>query len=195
MIVVIDNRDSFVWNLAEYVSIFSKVKVVPNTVSLAELKRLNPDGLIISPGPGAPWKERDVGVSAKVFELQLPTLGVCLGHQIIAHVFGGEVAKVKPVHGKASFVEHDGRGIFRGVANPLRAGRYHSLAVLKPPKGFAVSARLAEDGMIMGIRSKDGSIEGVQFHPESVLTPREEGLRIIKNFVDHVREGLRDQER
>ncbi|MET1123641.1 MAG: aminodeoxychorismate/anthranilate synthase component II [Archaeoglobaceae archaeon] len=195
MIVVIDNRDSFVWNLAEYVSMFSRVKVVPNSVSLSEIKRLNPDGLIISPGPGAPWKERDVGVSARVFELQLPTLGVCLGHQIIAHVFGGKVGRVEPVHGKASLIEHDGEGIFRGVANPLRAGRYHSLAVLKPPRGFAVSARLAGDGMIMGLRSRDGSIEGVQFHPESILTPREEGLKIIGNFVSHVREGLRNQER
>lgn len=186
MIVLIDNRDSFVWNLAEYASIFTRVKVLPNTVSLGEIRKLNPKGIIISPGPGAPWSERDVGISPKVFELDLPILGVCLGHQIIAYVFGGVVDRVKPVHGKSSLVRHDNEGIFRGVRNPLKAGRYHSLAVLKQPKGFKVTAE-TEDGLIMGIRN--GVIEGVQFHPESVLTPREEGLKMIKNFVEmcHVR--------
>ncbi len=185
MIVLIDNRDSFVWNLAEYASIFTKVKVLPNTVSLAEIRRLNPNGIIISPGPGSPDSGRDVGVSSKVvLEFDLPILGVCLGHQIIAHVFGGIVGRVKPMHGKSSVVKHDGEGIFKGVGNPIEVGRYHSLAVLKVPKGFKVTAKALDDNLVMGMRSKDGRIEGVQFHPESILTPREVGLKIVKNFVE-----------
>ncbi len=184
MIVLIDNRDSFVWNLAEYASIFTRVKVLPNTVSLSEIKKLNPDGIILSPGPGSPESKRDVGISPRiVLEMDLPILGVCLGHQIIAHVFGGKVGRVKPLHGKSSLIEHDGEGIFRGVENPLEVGRYHSLAVLEVPKGFKVSAIDLRDNIVMGIRSKDGRIEGVQFHPESVLTKREMGLKIIENFV------------
>lgn len=186
MILLIDNRDSFVWNLAEYASIFDCIKVVPNTISLAEVKKINPDGIIISPGPGSPDKRRDVGNCPEiVLEMDVPILGVCLGHQIIGYVFGGKVGRVKPVHGKASIVRHDGKTIFKDVKNPLRAGRYHSLAVLKVPKGFEVSA-MSEDGIIMGIRHKKRPIEGVQFHPESVLTEFEsgDGLKIVKNFVD-----------
>ncbi|RLI85743.1 MAG: aminodeoxychorismate/anthranilate synthase component II [Archaeoglobales archaeon] len=187
MILLIDNRDSFVWNLAEYASMFAEVKVVPNTLELKEIRKIDPDGIIISPGPGSPESRRDVGVSPEVaLEVEVPILGVCLGHQIIAHVFGGLVGRVKPVHGKSSFVEHDGRGIFRGVKNPIEVGRYHSLAVLRVPRGFKVTAR-SEDGVVMGLRSRDGRIEGVQFHPESVLTPREEGLRMIGNFVEKCR--------
>jgi len=190
MIVLIDNRDSFVWNLAEYASIFTDVKVLPNTVSLNEIKRINPDGIIISPGTGSPESKRDVGVSPKVvLEMDVPILGVCLGHQIIAHVFGGVVGRVKPMHGKSSVIEHDGEGIFRGVKNPIEVGRYHSLAVLKVPKDFKVTAKVIGDNLVMGIRSKDGRIEGVQFHPESVLTPREEGLKMIKNFIVRCHEG------
>ena len=190
MILLVDNRDSFVWNLAEYASIFDKVKVVPNTVSLQEVKKIDPDGIIISPGPGSPDSRRDVGNSPEiVVEAEVPVLGVCLGHQIIGHVFGGRVGRVKPLHGKASTVRHDGKTIFSGVKNPLRAGRYHSLAVLEVPKGFAVSAISQEDNVVMGIRHKSRQIEGVQFHPESVLTEFDsgEGLKIIKNFVDMCR--------
>lgn len=190
MILLVDNRDSFVWNLAEYASIFDKVKVVPNTVSLQEVKKIDPDGIIISPGPGSPDSRRDVGNSPEiVVEAEVPVLGVCLGHQIIGHVFGGRVGRVKPLHGKASTVKHDGKTIFSGVKNPLRAGRYHSLAVLEVPKGFAVSAISQEDNVVMGIRHKSRQIEGVQFHPESVLTEFDsgEGLKIIKNFVDMCR--------
>ncbi len=187
MIVLVDNRDSFVWNLAEYASIFDRVKVVPNTVSLAELKRLDPDGIIISPGPGSPESRRDVGNSPEiVLEMDVPILGVCLGHQIIGHVFGGRVGRVKPLHGKASPVVHDEKTIFEGVKNPLMAGRYHSLAVLEVPKGFEVTAISITDGVVMGIRHKSRTIEGIQFHPESVLTEYEsgEGLKIIRNFVE-----------
>ena len=187
MILLVDNRDSFVWNLAEYASIFDEVKVVPNTISLAEVKKIDPDGIIISPGPGSPESKRDVGNSPEiVLEMDVPILGVCLGHQIIGHVFGGKVGRVKPLLGKSSLVKHDGKTIFSGVKNPLEAGRYHSLAVLEVPKGFEISAVSISDGVIMGIRHKNKPIEGVQFHPESVLTEYHsgEGLKIVKNFVD-----------
>ncbi|GAB6134756.1 aminodeoxychorismate/anthranilate synthase component II [Thermococcus prieurii] len=190
MIVLVDNRDSFVWNLAEYASLFDDVKVVPNTLTPAEVKRLDPDGIIISPGPGSPSDRREVGNSPEiVLEAEVPVLGVCLGHQIIAEVFGGRVGRVNPRHGKASPVRHDGRGVFRGVKNPLNAGRYHSLAVIEVPKGFRVTAVSLDDGVIMGIRHRKLPIEGVQFHPESVLTEWEsrEGLKIIKNFVEMTR--------
>ncbi|ADC66134.1 glutamine amidotransferase of anthranilate synthase [Ferroglobus placidus DSM 10642] len=183
MIVVVDNRDSFVWNLAEYVSIFTGVKVVSNAAKISEIKKLDPDGIILSPGPSSPKNREGIGNCPEILlEFDLPILGVCLGHQIIAHVFGGVVGKVKPVHGKASVVEHDGKTIFRGVENPLKAGRYHSLAVLRVPKKFEVSAK--SEGIVMGIRHRKKPIEGVQFHPESVLTPRSEGLKIIRNFVE-----------
>jgi anthranilate synthase component 2 len=173
VILVVDCYDSFVYNLVEYVSLFDGVKVLSKDKA-REAKKLSFDGIIISPGPGKPDRELDF-----LFEFDVPILGVCLGHQIIAEVFGGKVGKVKPVHGKASLVRHDSDGIFRGVRNPFRAARYHSLAVLEVPKGFKVTA-VSDDGVIMGIR-KD-RIEGVQFHPESVLT--EDGLRMIRNFVE-----------
>ncbi len=183
MILIINNRDSFVWNLAEYISIFDNVKVVENTIDLKEVRRIDPDGIVLSPGPSSPDNRKEVGNSPEILlEVDVPILGVCLGHQIIAHVFGGKVGKVSPVHGKSSFVEHDGKTIFEGVVNPLKAGRYHSLAVLELPKNFEVSAK-SDDGLIMGIRHRKRPIEGVQFHPESVLTPRSEGLKIIRNFV------------
>ncbi|MDK2796237.1 MAG: anthranilate synthase component [Archaeoglobaceae archaeon] len=173
MILVIDCYDSFVYNLVEYISFFDHVKVLSKDQA-KEAKKLSFDGIVISPGPGKPDKELEF-----LFEFDVPILGVCLGHQIIAEVFGGKVGKVKPVHGKASIVRHDSEGIFKGLKNPLKVGRYHSLAVLEVPKGFKVSA-LGDDGVIMGIR-KDG-IEGVQFHPESVLT--EDGVRMIRNFLE-----------
>ena len=192
MIVLINNRDSFVWNLAEYASLFDEVKVLPNTVSLSEVKALDPDGIIISPGPGHPLDRREVGNSPEiVLEAEVPVLGVCLGHQIIATAFGGKVDRVKPRHGKASPVRHDGKGVFRGVKNPLKAGRYHSLAVLEVPKGFDVTAVSLDDSVVMGIRHRKLPIEGLQFHPESVLTEWEsrEGVRIIKNFVEMAKDG------
>lgn len=173
MILVIDCYDSFVYNLVEYISFFDRVKVLSKERA-KEAKKLNFDGIVISPGPGKPDMELEF-----LFNFDLPVLGVCLGHQIIAEVFGGKVGKVKPVHGKASLVKHDSEGVFRGVRNPFKAGRYHSLAILEMPRGFKVSA-ISDDGVIMGIRN--GIIEGVQFHPESVLT--EDGLRMIRNFVE-----------
>jgi len=172
VIVVIDCRDSFVYNLVEYLSLFDKVKVFDRN-DAREVRKVNFDGIVISPGPGKPDRSLEF-----LFEFEVPILGVCLGHQMIAEIFGGKVGKVKPVHGKTSLVRHDGEGIFRGVRNPVRVGRYHSLAVLEPPAGFRVNA-WSEDGLIMGLNRND--IYGVQFHPESVLT--EDGLRMIRNFV------------
>jgi len=173
VILVIDCYDSFVYNLVEYVSFFDQVKVLSRDKA-REAKKLSFDGIIISPGPGKPDKELEF-----LFEFDVPVLGVCLGHQIIAEVFGGKVGKFKPVHGKASLVRHDSQGIFRGVRNPFMAGRYHSLAILEVPRGFKVTA-MSDDNVIMGIRRD--SIEGVQFHPESILT--EDGLKMIRNFVE-----------
>ncbi len=202
MILIIDNRDSFVWNLAEYASFYDSIKVVPNTITLEEVRVLNPQGIIISPGPGSPDKKRDVGNCPEIIrKVDVPVLGVCLGHQIMAYVFGGEVGRVKPHHGKTSVVTHDGRTIFRGIRNPLEAGRYHSLAVLNIPDRFEISA-LSEEGIIMGMRCKEGLMESVQFHPESILTI--DGLKMIENWVKsleldsgldlHVHQDLRDQE-
>ncbi|AAL81832.1 type 1 glutamine amidotransferase [Pyrococcus furiosus DSM 3638] len=188
MILIINNRDSFVWNLAEYVSFFDEAVVVSNKITLSEVKKLDPDGIIISPGPGHPLDRREVGNSPEiVLESEVPLLGVCLGHQIIGAVFGGKIGRVTPKHGKASLIRHDGKGVYRGLDNPFLAGRYHSLAVLEPPKGFKVTSVSLDDGVIMGIRHKTLPIEGVQFHPESVLTKREDGLRIIQNFVEMTR--------
>ncbi len=189
MILIIDNKDSFVWNLAEYASIYDKIKVVPNTITLEEVKKINPDGIIISPGPGAPNNKRDVENCPEIIKnMDVPILGVCLGHQIIAHIFGGKVDRIPPVHGKSSLIKHDGKTIFKDIKNPLEVGRYHSLAVLEVPEDFEVSAITidTDEEIVMGIRHKTKPIEGVQFHPESVLTEWEnkEGLKIIKNFVD-----------
>ena len=188
MILIIDNRDSFVWNLAEYASIYDSVEVVPNTITVEEVKEIDPSGIIISPGPGSPEKRRDVENCPDIVRsVDVPILGVCLGHQIIAYTFGGKVGKVPPVHGKASLIKHDGKGIFKGVKNPFMGGRYHSLAVLEVPKDFEISAvTVGKERIVMGIRHRYKPIEGVQFHPESVLTEWEskEGLKIVKNFVD-----------
>jgi len=193
MILIIDNKDSFVWNLAEYASIYDKIKVVPNTITVDEVRKIDPSGIIISPGPGSPDKKRDVENCPDIIKnINVPILGVCLGHQIIAHVFGGKVEKIPPIHGKASLIKHDGKGIFKGIKNPLEVGRYHSLAVLELPKDFEISAITidCEEEIIMGIRHNYRPIEGVQFHPESVLTEWEnkEGLKIIKNFVNITKE-------
>ncbi|MFO7968009.1 MAG: aminodeoxychorismate/anthranilate synthase component II [Archaeoglobaceae archaeon] len=191
MILIIDNRDSFVWNLAEYASLYENIKVVPNTVTLEEVKVLDPRGIIISPGPGSPDKKRDVGNCPEIIrKIEAPILGVCLGHQIIAYVFGGEVGRVKPHHGKTSVINHDGKTIFGGMRNPVEAGRYHSLAVLNTPDRFEISA-LSEDGIVMGMRCKERSMESVQFHPESILTV--DGLKMIENWIKSLDLNIRQE--
>jgi anthranilate synthase component 2 len=190
MIVIVDNKDSFVWNIAEYVSYFDRVKVIPSSTPLGEIKKLNPDGVIISPGPGEPFG-KDSGNSPEVAAEFQPLLGICLGHQIVAEVYGGEVGRVKPVHGKQSRIFHRKKGVFRDLPNPFLAGRYHSLAIKRVPKGFSITS-VSDDGVVMSIESRKLDVIGLQFHPESVLTPH--GMRIISNWVrEYVGKDLRNK--
>ena len=188
-VLFVNNKDSFVWNLVDYVSIFEPdTVVVPNTISLKEVDEINPDAIVISPGPGHPANPRDIGSCLDIIrEAKVPLLGVCLGHQAIAVAFGGEVGHSPsgPVHGKTSYVNHNNNSIHQGLPNPIVGGRYHSLAITKLPGVLEVTAR-TEDGIIMGIKHKQRPIYGLQFHPESVLTP--EGLKIIDNFLRMARD-------
>ncbi len=189
-VLFINNFDSFVWNLVDYVSIFeSDTIVVDNTISLQAVRKIDPDAIVISPGPGHPARRADIGNCIEIireFGEKIPILGVCLGHQAICVAYNGEVSHSisGPLHGKTSLIVHDGKRIYRNVANPLIAGRYHSLAAQKIPQDLKVVA-LSDDGEIMGLRHRKYLVEGVQFHPESVLTP--EGIKIIKNFLEIAR--------
>ena len=190
-LIIIDNYDSFVYNLKQYLAeLGASCQVVRNdSVSVQDIERLGPDGIILSPGPGNPCNARDFGVCRDVLnDLSpgTPTLGVCLGHQGIAAIYGGKVEKgAVPVHGKASLIHHDGRGIFAGLEDPMTVGRYHSLVAVDVPEGdLEVSAR-TEDGVIMALRHRRFPIDGVQFHPESVLTPS--GKRLLANFIASIR--------
>lgn len=186
-IVFINNRDSFVWNLVDYISYFEKDTIVlPNTVSLEELREIKPDALVISPGPGSPSDPKDIGNCLEIIRemgKEVPLLGVCLGHQAINVAFGGLVrrSKVGPVHGKSSKVLHTESVLFTALGCPFEAGRYHSLEIGDPAPEIRVTAR-ADDGSIMAVEHVQYPIYGLQFHPESVLTP--EGLKIIKNFLE-----------
>ena len=188
-VLILDNYDSFVYNLAQYAGEIADEVVVKRNdeVSLPEVRRLSPENIIISPGPGTPENPRNFGICGEVLRTisrETPTLGVCLGHQGIVHSFGGKIVRAKTLrHGKTSPIRHDGKGIFRGIANPFEATRYHSL-VADPrtlPDSLEVSARSEDDREIMGIRHRVFPIEGVQFHPESILTVH--GRRIIENFL------------
>ena len=187
-LLLIDNFDSFVYNLAQaFGSIGVEPVVVRNTASVEDLEATRPDAIVISPGPGTP---ESAGVSIDAIERfasHLPILGVCLGHQCISVAFGGRVdrAPVGPVHGKTSAIEHDGSGVFVDLPTPFVATRYHSLCLenTSVPQALEVTAR-AEDGTVMGVRHRELPVEGVQFHPESVLT--EEGPRLLENFVRSV---------
>lgn len=192
MILVIDNYDSFTYNLVQYLGILgAEIVVVRNDqIDLRGVLDLAPAGIMLSPGPCTPSES---GVCLDIVRaaldrhagLQMPIFGVCLGHQAISHVAGSPVVRAEKImHGKTSMVEHDGNGLFRAMPNPFRAVRYHSLVVQKEsvPSDFAVTARATDDGEIMGIRHESLPIEGLQFHPESVLT--ENGLQILRNFVD-----------
>ena len=182
-VLVIDNYDSFTYNLVQHLGeLGAEVEVVRNDkASVAELLERRPDRLVISPGPCTP---ADAGVSieaSRAFpEAGIPTLGVCLGHQAMVEAFGGRTIRGEPVHGKDADVEHDGRGLFASVPNPLRAGRYHSLVA--DPELPAELERTASYGeVVMGVRHRELPAEGVQFHPESVLTP--EGKPLLRNFL------------
>jgi anthranilate synthase/aminodeoxychorismate synthase-like glutamine amidotransferase len=192
---LIDNYDSFTYNLFQYLAeLGAEVTVKRNDqFKLEEIEELAPDGVVISPGPGRP---SDSGLSPQVigqYGDRLPILGVCLGHQAIGEVFGGHVVRAPSLfHGKVSEIQHDGRSIFRDLPSPFVATRYHSL-VIDPatiPDSLEVTARTA-DGVIMGVRHRHLPIEGVQFHPESALTP--EGKHLLGNFLENVREweGMR----
>lgn len=185
-VLLIDNYDSFTYNLSQALQVLgAEVHVVRNDqITVAEAAALTPSHLVISPGPGRP---EDAGVSMDMigaFAERIPVLGVCLGHQSIAQLYGGEVTHAQRLmHGKDSPVYHDGQTLYLGLPNPFQAGRYHSLAVPEGgvPQDFAVSA-YTSDGEVMGIRHKTLPIEGVQFHPESILTP--EGDRVLQNFLE-----------
>ena len=187
MILVIDNYDSFTYNLVQYLGeLGADIKVMRNdAVTLEEVAAAKPSRIVISPGPGRP---EQAGVTMPVIrELgrTTPILGVCLGHQAIGAVFGGRVVRAEvPMHGKTSTIEHDGRGVFSGINGPFVASRYHSLVVegTTMPEALEVSARTREDGIVMGLRHRAWPVHGVQFHPESILTG--EGRRILRNFLE-----------
>ncbi|HEX2295790.1 MAG TPA: aminodeoxychorismate/anthranilate synthase component II [Actinomycetota bacterium] len=184
-LLLVDNYDSFVYNLAQaFGALGAEPVVVRNDASLDDLLAEAPDAVVISPGPGTP---DDAGVSTKAIEAfagRVPVLGVCLGHQCIGAACGGRVdrAAVGPMHGKVSPIEHDGAGVFAGLPSPFEATRYHSLAIADDgwPDELEVTAR-STDGVVMGVRHRELPIEGVQFHPESILTDR--GPQLLANFV------------
>jgi len=185
MLLIIDNYDSFTYNLAQaFMCLGQKVKVIRNDkVDLKRLHNSPPDYLVISPGPSNP---KNAGQSLEILDImagRMPILGVCLGHQCIIEHFGGKVVRGnRPVHGKASLVKHDSKGVFAGLDKPFMGGRYHSLIAEPPlPDELIVTATTADD-IIMGVRHKNLVIEGIQFHPESVLT--DVGTKIMKNFIN-----------
>ena len=188
MLLMIDNYDSFTYNLYQYLcELGAEVEVVRNDkISLEEIEDMSPEGIIISPGPSTPL---EAGISNDVirqFGPKTPTLGVCLGHQCIGHVYGAKVDRAGEIrHGKTSMVSHNGAGVLAGLPNPFEAIRYHSLVVFPEtlPDTLEVTAQTA-NGLIMGLRHKEFPIEGVQFHPESILTP--DGKHLLQNCLDQV---------
>lgn len=191
MILMIDNYDSFVYNLVHYLNrLNEEVKIVRNdAITIEEIRTLNPEIIVISPGPCTP---DEAGVSKAVVEElddEFPILGICLGHQTLGQVYGGCVIKaIRPVHGKVHPIDHLNKGVFTGLKRPLKVTRYHSLVVEKEtlPECLEVTAWTSE-GEIMGLRHKEKMVEGVQFHPEAILT--EEGLDLLKNFLICARKG------
>ncbi len=185
MILLIDNYDSFTYNVYQAVAnLGHPLQVVRNDqISLEEISAADFDAIIISPGPGTP---DDAGISKQVilnFAGKLPILGICLGHQVIGEAFGGNVVRApQPVHGKTAFIHHGGQGLFSNLPQPFTAGRYHSLIVDQPslPDCLAVTAT-NDEGLIMGLRHRNYNVQGVQFHPESILTP--EGTTVLANFL------------
>ncbi|QLG48489.1 anthranilate synthase component II [Natrinema halophilum] len=191
-VLFVDNYDSFTYNLVEYVSQQdgTDTEVLKNTASLADVRAVDPDAIIVSPGPGHPKNDRDVGISMDVLREvspEVPTLGVCLGLEAAVFEYGGTVGRApEPIHGKASAVDHDGEGVFEGLDQRFQAGRYHSLIATEVPDCFVVTAtaKHGNDTLVMGVRHRDYPLECVQFHPESVLTAT--GHDVIENFLESV---------
>jgi anthranilate synthase component 2 len=189
-VLIIDNFDSFVYNLAQYAGKLGGQPLVyrNNEITLKGVVRLKPDRIIISPGPGTPNDPKYFGISADIIRRvssEIPTLGVCLGHQGIAWAFGGTIVPAKILmHGKTSLIEHEPDGIFEDVANPLQATRYHSLVCERKslPQCLEITAESLDDKEIMGLKHREYPIYGIQFHPESILTP--DGMKIMKNFLE-----------
>ncbi|TDJ61632.1 MAG: aminodeoxychorismate/anthranilate synthase component II [Nitrospina sp.] len=196
MILMIDNYDSFTYNLVQYMGeLGAELEVYRNDqISIDEIEQRAPSKIVISPGPCTPSK---AGISKEVvrhFAGKIPLLGVCLGHQSVAEAFGGDIIKArKLMHGKTSMIQHDGKTVFQGLPNPFEATRYHSLVVNRKtlPDCFEITAE-SDDGEIMGIRHKELVIEGVQFHPESILTVY--GKDLLKNFIDLPAEKVNEHE-
>ncbi|HLG22274.1 MAG TPA: aminodeoxychorismate/anthranilate synthase component II [Candidatus Manganitrophaceae bacterium] len=193
MLLVIDNYDSFTYNLVQYLGeLGAEMSVYRNDrITLQEIEKLRPERIVISPGPGAP---KEAGISVEVvrtFGPRIPVLGVCLGHQAIGEAFGGEVVRApRLMHGKTSMIEHDGRSIYHRLPNPFEATRYHSLIIRREsmPDVLEISA-WTKEGEVMGVRHKTFPIEGVQFHPESILT--RVGKELLKNFLEMQTIGVR----
>jgi para-aminobenzoate synthetase component II len=186
MILVIDNYDSFTFNLVQYLGEMGhELKVFRNdAITLETIESLAPKNIVISPGPGRPENSGIIIQVIKEFSGKIPILGVCLGHQAIGAAFGGDIISAPTImHGKTSDIFHDGRTIYRGLPNPFRATRYHSLIVSPEtlPDCLEITAR-TQDGVIMGLRHREMVVEGVQFHPESILT--DTGMKLLSNFVD-----------
>ncbi|MGN0143346.1 MAG: anthranilate synthase component II [Clostridium sp.] len=188
MILLIDNYDSFTYNLYQYIGEFADVKVVRNDkITVDEIRKLNPDGIVISPGPGTP---DDAGISIEVIQKlsgEYPILGICLGHQSIAQAFGGKVIRAEKIfHGKTSKIAVKGKSIFEGIPRKIDVMRYHSLVVDNKslPECLEVIGSTVDDNVIMAIKHKDYDVYGLQFHPESIYTPK--GKHIISNFVINI---------
>ena len=187
MVVVIDNYDSFTYNLVQYLGELGATVAVRRNdeTTVEEISAMAPERILISPGPGRP---EGAGITLDVireFGRRVPVLGVCLGHQAIGLAFGGTVVRApRPMHGKTSTVEHDGRGVFAGITTAFQASRYHSLVVADDhwPEALEITARAKEDSLVMGLRHRTWPMHGVQFHPESILT--HEGRRILRNFLE-----------
>ncbi|MTI64994.1 MAG: aminodeoxychorismate/anthranilate synthase component II [Firmicutes bacterium] len=182
---MVDNYDSFTYNLVQYLECLNEEVLVyrNDCISLEEIKKLNPDMIVLSPGPCTP-NEAGICIDiVKEFKGEIPILGICLGHQTIGHVYGSKVIKaLEPVHGKVHPIKHNNKGVFKGLNNPLNVTRYHSLVLEKKslPECFLITAETS-DGEIMGIKHKEYMLEGVQFHPEAILTDM--GLEILENFL------------
>jgi|TARA_B100001971_G_C18190010_1_gene538030 anthranilate synthase/aminodeoxychorismate synthase-like glutamine amidotransferase len=187
-VLIIDNFDSFVYNIYQYVGdLGAEVIVKRNYVTLNEINKINPKCIIISPGPGVPENAGNCVSIIQKFGESTPILGICLGHQTIGVAYGGTVQRTKNLmHGKTSKIRHDGKGIYIGIPNPFNATRYHSLALVEEtlPNKLEISAKSLDDEIIMGVRHKTYLIEGLQFHPESILTSN--GKVLIGNFLDMV---------